>query len=375
MKHLVKYLFAGFISISLLTLWNACSDDDESVGIKVAGMKIDNSVENTISLIEGDELQVSLSLYPEEAVDKEDYAYRFISENEKIFSVDERGLIQAMAEGEAALRIEALNNRDLWISCVVKVEKRLYPVTSIEIPESAREFKIGVDETFDLGSLIRVLPENASNPAVIYTSSDEMLATVDEYGVITTHAWGDVKIAINTIDGSGTTANVLLQVRNISYQTLDRTGWTVDTSHPYAADAAVVGTPESLIDDPASTSCLVLIKPGKTLNGVSIPNTDVVFFTIDMQQEQTFDIFQLRHRTNNTSANLRVTQVSAYGSNDGINYTLIADGLDISTIANEVTVKLPQSTYRHFKLTYDKWNNSGNTIQISNFEIGSIIYE
>ena len=39
---------------------------------------------------------------------------------------------------------------------------------------------------------------------------------------------------------------------------------------------------------------------------------------------------------------------------------------------SSVTVDLPENvSYRYFKLTYDGWSNSGNTIQISDFNIGN----
>ena len=44
-------------------------------------------------------------------------------------------------------------------------------------------------------------PENASNKKLLYTSSDESIATVDEAGLVTPHKAGIVRITIQSEDG------------------------------------------------------------------------------------------------------------------------------------------------------------------------------
>lgn len=374
MKKIIKFTIALIMLIpALLT---SCSDEDNTTPLTlVTEMKVENATDQVISLIEGDSWKASITLLPEEATDKEEYSYRYTSNDEKVFTVNESGEVTATGIGEAALRVWSVNNTDMWTTCIVKVDARTYPVTSIDIPEDYREYYMGVERTFDLGSLIRVNPENATEPGVIFQSSDEMIAVVNEYGEVYTQSLGDVDIIVKSIDGSNVTATCKLHVRNINYIGFERTGWQVTTSHPYLADAAVVGTPESLIDDDAK-SCLVLVKPGKSTGGITVGADESVFFIIDMQQAQKFNFFRLTHRTNNTSANLRVNKVSVYGSNDGKEFTEVMKTAPIATNANEVTVDLPAAVnYRYFKMTFDGWATAGNTMQISNFNIGQTTFE
>lgn len=374
MKKIIKFTIALIMLIpALLT---SCSDEDNTTPLTlVTEMKVENATDQVISLIEGDSWKASITLLPEEATDKEEYSYRYTSNDEKVFTVNESGEVTATGIGEAALRVWSVNNTDMWTTCIVKVDARIYPVTSIDIPEDYREYYMGVERTFDLGSLIRVNPENATEPGVIFQSSDEMIAVVNEYGEVYTQSLGDVDIIVKSIDGSNVTATCKLHVRNISYIGFERTGWQVTTSHPYLADAAVVGTPESLIDDDAK-SCLVLVKPGKSTGGITVGADESVFFIIDMQQAQKFNFFRLTHRTNNTSANLRVNKVSVYGSNNGKEFTEVMKTASIATNANEVTVDLPAAVnYRYFKMTFDGWATAGNTMQISNFNIGQTTFE
>lgn len=94
-----------------------------------------------------------------------------------------------------------------------------------------------------------------------------------------------------------------------------------------------------------------------------------------MQTPQTFDFFKLTHRTDNSTDNLRVKKVSVYGSNDNTEFTELLKGADIpvAKTITDVIVDLPMKvTYRYFKITLDAWSNSGNTMQISEFNIGKM---
>lgn len=366
---------APVLLVLVAWVWTGCSkkDSDTSPDIKVHGLTVKDAPEYLLNLVVGEKRTVEITILPDEAVDKESYTFRFTSKNQNVFTVDNDGVITATGIGEAALRVDAVNNPDLWTICTVKVEPRLYPVTSIEIPEFYREFSTGVNKRYDLGSTVTVLPENASSKYIIYKSSDEMIATVDEYGVIETFALGDVTITIEATDGSGTKTECLIHVRNYSYTPLDRTGWIVTTSHETQVDGTVTGTAASLIDN-SMTSCLVLAKPGKR----NVPAGDTVYFIIDMQQQRSFDYFALRHRTATTYDYLRVMGVDIWGSNDGENFDPVMIGADIpnaSTVV-EVFVDLPVAVkYRYFKLIYAKWSTTnGETMQISNFNIGNITY-
>lgn len=373
MKKMIKLSIA--LSLLIPALLTSCSDDDHTASPQVTSMTVSNATDQLVSLTEGDIWTASIALLPEEATDKEAYSYRYTSTNEQVFTVDANGKVTAAGVGEAALRVWSVNNTDMWTGCIVKVDARIYPVTSIDIPDEYKTYFIGVNRTFDLGAVVRVNPENATEPGVIFQSSDEMIAVVNEYGEVYTQALGDVDITVKAIDGSNVTATCQLRVRNVNYTGFDRTGWTVSTSHPYLPDGVVGGAPASLIDDVAKT-CLVLVKPGKSTGGITVGADESVYFIIDMQQTRTFNFFRLTHRTDNTSANLRVNKVSVYGSQDGETFTELAQAVPIATNANEITVDLPDTaSYRYFKMTYDGWGASGNTMQISNFNVGQVEFE
>lgn len=382
----MKKIFNLF-SISLLLLpffFTACNQDDEPIKeIKVVTLEVEGIQDNIINLFVGDTHTVSVKLTPEEAVDKDEYTYKYYSTDESIFIVDEQGNITALKHGEAALRIDAVNNTDLWTACTISVEDKEFPVEDIELIE---EYTMGVGQNFDLASSVVVKPLYATNKSVIYISGNETVATVDEKGQVSALELGEAIITVKSVDGSNVQKQCKISVKNISgYTFLDRTGWTVTTSHPYCPDATAGGKPEYLIDpmkpyeELASNeklTCLVLVKPGKSREGITVPKNDVVYFTIDMQQEQTFNSFTLLHRLDQKSINLRVTKVSVYGSNDNENFTKLGDNIMIAGDIDIVNVSLPMTaTYRYFRMTYDAWNSGGDTMQTADFNIGSAVFE
>lgn len=368
--------------ITNYTLWMACAffvvlfaacDDNETPELKVSRLMVSDVADGTISLIEGDTYSTTVATLPADAVDAGEYTYRYTTGNEQVFTVDEAGVVTATGVGEAVLSVWSLNNTDLWTTCLVKVEKRIYPVASITVPEAYKNYYIAMDRTVKLGAMVNILPENASNPDVIYLSSDSEVAEVNEYGEVYTKGLGDATITVKATDGSEVTATCDFHVCNVEYTDfLERDVWTVETSHPYVPDAAAGGQPEMMFDG-STKSSILLVKPGKSLGGVTVPSTDVVYFIIDMQTPQTFDFFKLTHRTDNSTDNLRVKKVSVYGSNDNAEFTEILKGADIpvAKTISDVFVDLPvKVTYRYFKITLDAWSNSGNTMQISEFNIG-----
>lgn len=74
-----------------------------------------------------------------------------------------------------------------------------------------------------------VLPEDAADKTITWTSADESVATIDDSGVITTHAHGQTTItAASTAGGVSTTYNLVVQeVVKCSY--CGGTGHTADT--------------------------------------------------------------------------------------------------------------------------------------------------
>jgi uncharacterized protein YjdB len=371
-----------------------CSDNEsDSLLPVVTSIRVTNATDGVITLIQQDTKQVEVGFYPPEATDISDFTFRFTSSNADIFTVDANGVVTAIGVGEAVLRVEAVNNSNIWTLVVISVDERIFPVTSIYIPEEYRIVYIETDASFDLGSVITVYPENASNPEVIFISGNEYLAFVNDLGVIHTREWlGNVTITVRATDGSNVEETVELRIREVGRTFLDRTGWSVEVSAAHTPINIINGTqtdafggfPHLMIDGSTRNGNIgdigaIIVKPGRTFGGITAP-TDYPYFIVYMGANRDFNFVSIRHRRDNSTANLRVAGISVWGSNNGSDFTELLEDADVPVRAGvadvDAAIDLPGTfNYRYVKVYITRYGlAAGNTIQISDFNVGTSIW-
>lgn len=135
-------------------------------------------------------VQLHASILPANAYNKE---IRWESSNPEVASVNESGYVQAIQGGTALIKAIALDN-EVSAEIEITVESK---VTGISLNQT--EVKVMRGETVTLQA--NVEPADANNKNVIWTSSDESVAAVDENGVVTTHAIGIATITANAEEG------------------------------------------------------------------------------------------------------------------------------------------------------------------------------
>ena len=81
-------------------------------------------------------------------------------------------------------------------------------VTSVNLNKTEATIEVGVQEQLTA----TVLPEDATNKAVIWTTSDPTVATVDETGLVTAVAVGTATITATTTDGTNLEASCAVTV-------------------------------------------------------------------------------------------------------------------------------------------------------------------
>ena len=133
----------------------------------------------------GDDLGLSYTVKPDRFKDE---PVTFSSGDESVFTVDEKGVVHALATGEATLTMTAKEySEEVAISVVPKV-------TSIS----------GIEETISLTTgdelaLEPVLePEKFADEPVSYSTDDEKVATVSEDGKLTAVAAGDTTLNVTS---------------------------------------------------------------------------------------------------------------------------------------------------------------------------------
>lgn len=158
----------------------------------------------------GDRLALEVKVYPENATNKE---IKWESTDPFIASVTNAGEIIMQKEGDVEIIGKAMDGSGVSVSCAVKVEKR---------PEKPQEIKvqqITLDSNMHSGYpgdriilIVVVLPENATNPKIIWKSNNEGVASVTNAGVITLLGEGAALITGTAADGSGVSVSCSVNV-------------------------------------------------------------------------------------------------------------------------------------------------------------------
>ena len=127
------------------------------------------------------------------------------SSNTNVATVDQNGKVTAKAAGVALITASATDGSGVNASCRVTVN---VPVSSITLSQtSANIFQNGT-----LTLTATVLPSDASNKTLTWSSSNTNVATVDQNGKVTAKAVGSATIKATATDGSGVSASCLVTV-------------------------------------------------------------------------------------------------------------------------------------------------------------------
>ena len=128
------------------------------------------------------------------------------SSNESIATVDENGVVTAIAVGEATITATTTDGSNLSASCKVTVVPTL--AVSIELNQT----EASVEEKTDLQLTATILPEHTTNKEVAWSSSDIQVASVDNTGLVTMYSAGEVIITATTTDGTNLSATCRINV-------------------------------------------------------------------------------------------------------------------------------------------------------------------
>ena len=203
---------------------------------KVTGIELSSNLE-TIKV--GGVSSIFATVSPENASNKE---VIWSSSNENIVTVD-HGKITGHAAGAAIVYAETSDQHKV-ASCEVYVNASVageeVKPTSITVSPSTKVTSVG--DTFQLVS--NVLPENADNRTVSWSSSNTSVATVSATGLVSTHTVGSAVITA-TSNGDNTLSSscqltVNEQVIGVTAVVLDTTSKTCEIGESFTLSATVL---------------------------------------------------------------------------------------------------------------------------------------
>ena len=132
-------------------------------------------------------------------VDAENKAVFFTSSKPEIATVDENGLVIAIAVGETIITVTTVDGKKTDTITFIVYEKPVEYVDIESITVTPESLELTAGGEFLLTAI--VLPDNATDRSKItWTSSDESIAKVNQDGLVTAIAEGEVTIKATTVD-------------------------------------------------------------------------------------------------------------------------------------------------------------------------------
>jgi len=164
-------------------------------GISVSPAQATISVGGTVSL--------SAAVSPSNASNK---SVTWSSNSASVATVSSTGVVTGNAPGTATITAKAADGSGKSATSTVTVKPIL--VSSVSITATSTSVTVGGTMTLTAS----VLPSNAANKSVTWSSSNTSVATVSSTGMVTGKAPGTATITAKAADGSGKSATVTIMV-------------------------------------------------------------------------------------------------------------------------------------------------------------------
>ncbi len=224
--------------------------------------------------------QLGAEATPEDATD---VTLIYASSDESVVTVDENGLVTAVANGEADITITLTQTFPVATGETATAETSSQPInltatthvtvtTAVEsISFDKTEGVLTVGNTHQIKATVN--PENASDQMLTWTSSDESVATVDGSGNVAAKAAGSATITASVGDVSETYS---LTVQNIKCSYCGATGHTSSSCPVKAADqkAAQQAAAQAAAQQQAAAQAAQQQQQAAASGGSSAPSGD-----------------------------------------------------------------------------------------------------
>lgn len=154
----------------------------------------------SLDLTKGDVVELTATVEPSDA---KDYTINWVSSNKEVAKVSPLGVLTAVSSGTATITVTAGE-------CEARCEVKVYtPVTGVALNRTQLTMLPG--ETFTL--VASVLPSDASDKTVSWSTSAPEVVTVDQNGMVTALAEGTATITV-TASGFSSSCTVTVEKSN-----------------------------------------------------------------------------------------------------------------------------------------------------------------
>ena len=202
LSHKTQYWYKAYVKLDGQTFYGEVKTFTTDV-VPVESVSLDKT-EYTFNAI-GNTLTLKATVLPADATDK---SVSWTSDKEAVATVDANGRVTAKGNGNATITVTANDGNGAQATCAVEV--RQY-VTNISFDKYSLSLEIGEEGMLS----ISILPDNANDKSLIWSSSDNSIASIDNSGKVTAKAKGNATIKAMANDGSGVFASCSVEVYRI----------------------------------------------------------------------------------------------------------------------------------------------------------------
>ena len=244
--------------------------------IAVTGVELDKTAEE---MQVGSQLTLVATVLPEDAENKN---VTWSTSDSTIATVAD-GVVSAIAVGTATITVTTEDGA-FTATCTVEVKPIVVSVTSVALDKAELELLEGETATL----VATVLPADATNKDVVWSSLSETIATVAD-GVVTAVAEGTTAIVVTTVDGNLTDTCVVIvskPVVHVTGVTLDQVTLLFDLRETDKLTAQLVATvtPEDATDKSvtwASSNEAVATVAEGLVTAVAVGQANITATTVD----------------------------------------------------------------------------------------------
>ena len=215
------------------------------------------------------------TILPELATDK---SVVWTSSDESVAIVNEEGVITAVSSGQVVVTATTIDGSNLSATCNVNIIQLAESITL-----DKEDVKLEVTETTSLTA--KILPETTSYKNIVWSSSNESVAVVDEHGVVTAVALGEVVITVATLDGTELSATCRVEVVPTLAEsiTLDLVELTLEATETKALSMTILPelTTDKTVTWESSDENVALVSAEGIVTAISVGEATITVSTAD----------------------------------------------------------------------------------------------
>lgn len=188
--------------------FSSCNEDSGNEQFEELQINLNKTV---LKLEKGKSERLVAGFLPSDAPNK---AHTWISENPQIATVDETGNVKGVSVGTTRITVTAQANK-ATATCEVEVVDKIIAVTSVTL--NSKEETISIGSSTQLTATVS--PTTATDKNVVWTSSNNAVATVDANGLVKGLSVGSTNITA-TVGGKSAVCTITVTEKNVDFSNI-----------------------------------------------------------------------------------------------------------------------------------------------------------